>query len=182
MGLVLPVSHSGSMVSVQLKPTFKCLILDRDGVIIRDVDHLTKIEQVEILPGAADRIAAVNLMGIPVVVASNQSVVGRGLCTNEDVQAVNTYIATELAKMGAFIDFFVWCPHTPEDNCYCRKPKPGLLYRIANKLKLDLRECLMIGDAVTDKKAAIACRCPFVMVGKGGLAEWDLSTGKTRDR
>lgn len=152
----------------------KALLLDRDGTLIKLVDHLTQVEQVEILPGVAEKIAIANEWHIPIVVLTNQSVVGRGLCTNEDVQKVNLFISEELAKQNAYIDFFVWCPHKPEDNCYCRKPKPGLFYRVANKLKIDLRECLYIGDGVEDRKAAAACRCPFVKVGKGGLAEWEV--------
>ena len=173
MVLALPKSITMSVGSVVQMPTFKALLLDRDGTLIKDKGHLTKVEEVEILPGVAEKIAYANSLRIPIVVVTNQSVVGRGMCTNEDVQAVNLYLSEELAKQGAYLDFFVWCPHVPEDNCYCRKPKPGLLYRVANKLKLDLRECLFIGNGVEDRKAATACRCPFVKVGKGGLAEWD---------
>jgi histidinol-phosphate phosphatase family protein len=144
----------------------RAVILDRDGTIIKDVGHLTKVEQIEILPKVPEIIREINLQGWVVVVVTNQSVVGRGMCTNIDVEIVNDTITSMLLEQGAKIDAFVWCPHLPEDDCWCRKPRPGLLYRIAAAYHLDLRECLMIGDSETDMLAARSALCQFYHVKK----------------
>jgi histidinol-phosphate phosphatase family protein len=153
----------------------RAVLLDRDGTIIKDVDHLTKVEQIEILPGVAKVIREINLRGWVVLVVTNQSVVRRGMCTNADVELVNDTITMRLLEDGAKIDAFVWCPHLPEDDCWCRKPRPGLLYRLAAAYHLDLRECLMIGDSESDMLAARAALCNFYAVKKNvGLAQWDV--------
>lgn len=154
----------------------KAILIDRDGTIIRDVHHLTRPDQVEILPGAVERIREVNDAGLVVCVVSNQSVVGRGMCSIDDVLEVHSLLDRRLRDKGAVIDSFVFCPHHPDDGCFCRKPRPGLLYQAAVRHQLDLRECLMIGDAVSDGQAAEAAGCRFYHVDKNiGLVQWDPS-------
>jgi len=154
----------------------RAVFLDRDGTIIRQVDgeYVTKPEQIDILPGAAERIKAINEAGWLVCIVTNQQCVGRGLCTNEDVEEVHNRLALALALSDAQINSFVWCPHELSDECYCRKPRPGLLYRMAIAHKLDLRECLMIGDSESDMLAARAAGCQWFPVKKNvGLVQWD---------
>ena len=154
----------------------RAVFLDRDGTIIRQVDgeYVTKPEQIDILPGAADRIKAINEAGWLVCIVTNQRCVAQGLCTNDDVEEVNNRLALALVLSDARINSFVWCPHELSDECYCRKPRPGLLYRMAVAHKLDLRECLMIGDSESDMLAARAAGCQWFPVKKNvGLAQWD---------
>lgn len=154
----------------------RAVILDRDGTLIKQVDgeYVTKPEQIEILPSVADRIRAINEAGWLVCVATNQQCVGKGLCTNQDVEEVNETLTGMLAVSGAMINSFVWCPHLESDGCYCRKPRPGLLYRLAIAHHLDLRECLFIGDSESDMLAARAAGCQWYAVKKNvGLAQWE---------
>lgn len=155
----------------------RAVILDRDGTIIRQVDgeYVTRPDQIDILPGAAERIRAINESGFAVLVASNQACVGKGLCTNADVETVNNTLTKMLMVSNARIDAFVWCPHLKTDDCWCRKPRPGLLYRLAAAYYLDLRECLMIGDSESDMLAARAALCQWFPVKKNvGLAQFDV--------
>jgi histidinol-phosphate phosphatase family protein len=154
----------------------RAVILDRDGTINAQVDgeYVMKPEQLEILPGVAEVIREINLAGWAVLVATNQQCVGKGLCANADVEQVNDALTAMLLEQGARIDAFVWCPHLESDDCWCRKPRPGLLYRLAAAYYLDLRECLMIGDSETDMLAARAANCQFYPVKTNvGLAQWD---------
>jgi len=154
----------------------RAVILDRDGTIIKQVDgqYVTKPEQIEILPGAAKVIHEINKAGWLVAVATNQQCVAKGICKNEDVELVHEALVKALLLSNAKIDLFVWCPHFSDADCYCRKPRPGLLYRIAAAARADLRECLMIGDAETDMLAARAANCQYFGVKKNvGLAQWD---------
>lgn len=152
----------------------RAVLLDRDGTIIKDVDHLISPDQIELLPDVAERIREINLAGWIVCVVTNQSVVGRGLCTNADVEEANEKLTLMMIEQGAQINSFVWCPHLPADDCYCRKPRPGLLYRTAIAWHLDLRECLMIGDSESDMLAARATGCQFFKVKTNvGLTQWD---------
>lgn len=154
----------------------RAVLLDRDGTIIKDVGHLTDVDQVELLPGAMETIKAINDAGWLIIIVTNQSVVGRGLCTNKDVEKIhNTIIGMALAS-DAYINGFIWCPHLPEDDCFCRKPRPGLLYRAAAAYHLDLRECIMIGDQMTDMLAAKAVLCNWYKVKSDvGLAGFDVA-------
>lgn len=154
----------------------RAVILDRDGVLIRQVDgeYVTKPEQIEILPRVGEIIRKINEAGWLVCVTTNQQCVGKGLATNAEVEAVHEALTGALAVSGARINSFVWCPHLESDGCYCRKPRPGMLYRLAVAHHLDLRECLMIGDSENDMLAARAALCRWFPVKKNvGLQQFD---------
>jgi histidinol-phosphate phosphatase family protein len=154
----------------------RAVFLDRDGVLIEQVDgkYVTKPEQIKVLPEVGNRIATINRAGWLVCVVTNQACVHKDICTNEDVKEVHNKLIEMLAVSGARINSFVWCPHTQEEECYCRKPRPGMLYRMAVGHHLDLRECLMIGDSERDMLAARAAGCQFYEVKKNvGIAQWD---------
>lgn len=153
-----------------MKP-YQAVFLDRDGTIIRDVGHLTRKEDVELLSGAAEVIRRINELDILVLMVTNQSVIGNGLLTRERLVEINDHMQEILHREGAEIDAAFWCPHKPEDNCFCRKPRPGMLYTAAVKFQLDLRRCIMIGDTITDIQAAKAVRAKWYLVKKG-LGEW----------
>jgi histidinol-phosphate phosphatase family protein len=156
-----------------MKP-YQAVLLDRDGVILKLVDHLHNVEDVELLDGAADVIRQIGERGIPILVITNQSVIGRGLIDREGLRQIHERMGNLLADEGAKVDAVFYCPHTPEDDCFCRKPKPGLLYAAALKYKLDLRECILIGDQQSDMEAAIAANCPHKRVPTHiGLAFWE---------
>ncbi len=146
------------------------IILDRDGVINKDSDYYIK-SPAEWLPikGSLAAIARLKKAGHQVVVATNQSGVGRGLYTEEMLAAIHKKMTNDLAVAGGNIDGIYYCPHTPDDNCECRKPKAGLLEKIADDFQLDLTKAILIGDSLRDIQAAQAVGCPAVLVrtGKG---------------
>jgi D-glycero-D-manno-heptose 1,7-bisphosphate phosphatase len=158
------------------------IFLDRDGVIIEDVNYLARPDQVRILPGSAEAIASLNRAGWPVLVVTNQAGVGRGYFSEAAVVAVHGHLAAALATFGAVIDAFYFCPHHPEAEveryrlaCSCRKPQPGMLHRAAAELGLDLERSWLIGDRVSDLEAGAAAGARTILVRTGYGAAADVA-------
>ncbi len=146
------------------------IILDRDGVINEDSDDYIKTPAEWIpIPGSLKAIAALNHAGYQVAIATNQSGIARGLYTEAGLAEIHATLLLQLAAVGGHIDAIFYCPHHPDENCVCRKPKPGLLLQIAAQFKVDLKDALMVGDAARDIECAQAVGCPAVLVktGKG---------------
>ena len=151
----------------------KLVILDRDGTINEDsVDFVKSPEEWTPLPGALEAIARLNHAGWHVVVASNQSGLGRGLFDVSTLNAMHAKMHKLLAAVGARVDAIFYCPHAPDEGCHCRKPEPGLLEQIGERYGLDLRGVPMVGDSARDVLAAVAAGCEphVVLTGKG--AAW----------
>jgi len=148
----------------------KLVILDRDGVINQDSDAYIKHPD-EWLPiaGSMEAIARLNHAGYRVVVATNQSGLGRGLFDIDVLNAIHQKMFDTLSQHGGHIDSIFFCPHTPGDNCSCRKPKPELLLEIASRLDADLSEAVFIGDSLKDIQAArsAGAKSALVLTGKG---------------
>jgi D-glycero-D-manno-heptose 1,7-bisphosphate phosphatase len=126
----------------------KLVILDRDGVINHDSDQYIKSpEEWKPIPGSLAAIARLNQAGYRVVVATNQSGVGRGLFETDTLIAIHDKMHKALAQVGGRIDAIFFCPHTNADNCDCRKPKPGMLREIAARFNADLTGVPAIGDS-----------------------------------
>lgn len=146
------------------------IILDRDGVINHDSNEYIKSpEEFLAIPGSLAAIAQLNRAGFHVLIATNQSGIARGFFDLVTLDHIHKKLCHELASYGAFIKEFFFCPHHPDDGCYCRKPKPGLLEQIRNKYLLNLSETFFIGDSITDVQAAKAVACIPILVrtGKG---------------
>ena len=151
------------------------LFLDRDGVLIEEVEYLARPEQVRLIPGAAAAIRKVNDAGWRVVVVSNQSGVARGLFPESLLPEIHRVIADRLlAEAGARVDRFYYCPHHPTEgqggyriDCDCRKPKPGMLLKAAAELGIDLARSWMVGDRATDLQAGAAAGCRTILVRTG---------------
>jgi len=146
------------------------VFVDRDGVLIREVNYLKRPEQVQVLKGSAEAVAALRKAGFKVVVITNQSGVGRGYFTLADLKAAHARLASELRKRGALLDGLYFCPHAPDKACACRKPKTLMLRRAARDLKLDMKRSFFVGDTTTDVATALAAGCAPILVrtGKGG--------------
>ncbi len=135
----------------------KLVIMDRDGTINEDRDDFVKTADEWIaLPGALEAIAKLNHAGWHVVVASNQSGLGRGLFDVAALNAMHSKMFKQLAMLGGRIDAVFYCPHTPDENCACRKPQPGLYRQIAERYGLDLANVPVVADSARDLQAAIA--------------------------
>lgn len=162
----------------------KLLILDRDGVINEDSEEYIKSpEELHPLPGSLKAIAALNQAGYIVTVATNQSGVGRGYYSLEVLQTIHDKLNTLLAREGGHIDALVYCPHTPEDACECRKPKSGLIKQIlARYPDIHPSQVLMIGDSLRDLQAAWAEHCHAVLVRTGkGLGTQEKHSSSLED-
>lgn len=149
----------------------KLVILDRDGTINRDGDssYVRSPEEWQPLPGALEAMARLTHAGWHVVVASNQSGLGRGLFDVSMLNAIHALMLRELAKLGGRVDAIFYCPHAPEDACTCRKPLPGLFEQIGERFSIDLRGVPAVGDSLNDALAAAAAGCAphLVQTGKG---------------
>jgi D-glycero-D-manno-heptose 1,7-bisphosphate phosphatase len=129
------------------------VFLDRDGVLVRDVHYLRTPSQVEILPGVAPALRALEER-FYLIIATNQSGIARGFFTEADLLAIHAEIVLRLREAGARIDAFYYCPHLV--GCDCRKPAPGLLLRAKADWGLDLAGSAMIGDSARDVEAGRA--------------------------
>ena len=160
----------------------KCVFLDRDGVINQDPPHYVhKIEDMVILPNVGKAIRLLNDKGYLVIVVSNQSGVGRGRYTEADVNIFHKEMYNRIySAFGGRILHFYYCPHKPEDNCSCRKPKPGMLLNAAEKFDIDLSNSWLIGDKRTDCQAADAAEVRSILVLTGHGMEEVLKPGQHR--
>lgn len=148
----------------------KLAILDRDGVINHDSDaYIKHPDEWEAIPGSLDAIARLSRAGWKVVVATNQSGVGRGMFTMDTLNAIHAKLRREVALAGGHIDAIFVCPHGPDDACNCRKPRPGLFQEIARRYDIPLRDVPAVGDSLRDIQAADAagCRTWLVLTGNG---------------
>lgn len=148
----------------------RLVILDRDGVINYDSDQFIKSpEEWRPIPGSLEAIASLNQAGYKVVLASNQSGVGRGLFDMATLIAIHGKMHKLLAQMGGRIDAVFFCPHAADAGCACRKPRPGLLQEVASRYHQDLRGVPAIGDSLRDLQAAqaVGARPMLVRTGKG---------------
>ena len=147
----------------------KLCILDRDGTINVDRDDYVKSAfEWEPLPGALEAIARINHAGWHVVVASNQSGLGRGLFDVAALNAMHAKMHRMLAAVGGRVDAVFYCPHAPEEVCNCRKPAPGLFTQIAERYGVVLTGMPAVGDSARDLVAAQAVGCTphVVLTGK----------------
>jgi D-glycero-D-manno-heptose 1,7-bisphosphate phosphatase len=128
----------------------RVVILDRDGTIVRNRHYLSDPEGLEFLPGAADGLRALHQQSFGLVVITNQSGVGRGLFSLEQLQAMNARLMRMVEDIGARIERIYVCPHRPDENCACRKPRTLLLLQAATELKFDPARAVVIGDSPSD--------------------------------
>jgi histidinol-phosphate phosphatase family protein len=156
------------------------LLLDRDGVINEECEYLHNPKDLVLIAGAADAIAAINRGGFPVVVVTNQAGIGRGMYGADAYHGVNRAIDGLLALAGAHIDAWYFCPHLPDANCACRKPRPGMLLAAARDLGFDLVKSVLVGDKVSDLEAAraVGARTVLVRTGYGREVESELAAAK----
>ncbi|WP_374341628.1 D-glycero-beta-D-manno-heptose 1,7-bisphosphate 7-phosphatase [Azonexus sp.] len=148
----------------------KLVILDRDGVInVDSVQFIKNPAEWKPIPGSLEAIARLTQNGYKVVVATNQSGIGRGLFDMEMLNQIHARMHKEVVATGGRITAIFYCPHAADSQCECRKPKPGMFRRISETFNTDLRGVPAIGDSLRDLQAAAAAGClpVLVMTGKG---------------
>lgn len=156
----------------------RLVILDRDGVINEDSDSYIRSPAEFIpIPGSLEAIARLKKAGFTVVVATNQSGIGRGFFGFDALEDMHDKLRRLLAEVGGSVDGIFYCPHTPEDHCECRKPAPGLYRQISEQLGVELTGVPVIGDSFRDLEAAWAVNAIPVLV-RTGKGQRTLESGK----
>lgn len=146
----------------------KLILLDRDGVINFDSpDYIKSPEEWQPIPGSLEAIALLTRAGFTVAVTTNQSGVGRGYYDLKTLAAIHEKMLTQVREEGGEISAIFFCPHHPDEQCLCRKPKPGLLFQARDYFQADLSEVWSVGDSKRDIEAAVAAGCKPVLVRTG---------------
>ena len=156
--------------AVEKTRAVKLIVLDRDGTINHDSDQFIKSpDEWRPIPGSLEAIARLNHAGYRVVVATNQSGIGRGLFDMDTLNAIHEKMHRSLAQVGGRIDAVFYCPHTADAGCDCRKPKPGLLQEAGKRFHLGMTGVPVIGDGLRDLQAAalVGGQPILVLTGKG---------------
>ena len=158
------------------------IVLDRDGVINRDSrDFIKSAAEWEPLPGSIEAIAYLSRAGFTVAVASNQSGLGRGLFDRRALDAMHRKLRRLVVKAGGRIDRIVVCPHTPDDGCDCRKPRAGLLHRLARYYDTDLGGVPVVGDSQRDLAAAVTANARPILVRTGNGKKTEAALARSFD-
>jgi len=155
----------------------KAVFLDRDGTIVEDTGYLHEISKVKFLPRVSLAIKLLNGNGFKVIIVTNQAGVARGYFTEETVQEINSYIQDRLAEQAAAIDMIYYCPHHIEgvveeyrQECYSRKPNPGMIEQAVRELGIDLADSFVIGDKPSDIEAGHRAGCRSILLADGDSA------------
>ncbi len=165
-------------------PLSRAVFLDRDGVLIADVDHLTSVEQVRVLPRVPEALARLRATGWKLIIATNQTVVARGSITEERLREIHQVLLGQLRARGIEIDAVYYCPHHPDGAvpeyrqvCDCRKPNAGMLLRAAEEWHLDLGASVVVGDAPSDIEAGRRAGCWTVLIHDAEGRDTQRSSG-----
>ena len=153
----------------------QAVFLDRDGVITQEPPyHAHKLNQLKLIPRAADAIRRLNENSFTVIIVSNQAGIARGYYKEEDTTLFNQALIGKLAGDGAYINAIYYCPHHPDAvidelrvDCDCRKPRPGLLLKAKEELNIDLNQSFMVGDKLSDIEAGKRAGCKTILVRMG---------------
>ena len=160
------------------KSMLPAVFLDRDGVLIEyRKNYIRQWSDVVFYGSSLNALAALRELPCRVFIVTNQSAVGRGLITIKDAVEINNRIVSMVEQGGGRVDAVYMCPHKPEDNCDCRKPKPGMIYQAAEAYGIDLQNSLIIGDSLSDLEAGQAAGIRhryLVRTGRGAQEETSL--------
>lgn len=157
------------------------IFIDRDGVINcrRPDDYVLDYSQFVFVTGVRPALKQLANLGLPMIVISNQAAVGKGLLHPAGLEEITARMQKDLLNDGTALTAAYYCPHRPDENCVCRKPKPDLLYQAANDFDIDLGRSVFIGDSETDIQAARSAGCHPILFGSGlcsssGSAKWKV--------
>ena len=143
----------------------KAIFLDRDGILNKNRnDYVKNIDELEIHPSIGNFVKKLDENGFLIFVVTNQSAINRGLTTHENVEKIHSKIQSFLNQFGTKINRFYYCPHTPSENCNCRKPKPGLLIKSIKDFSINPSSSWMIGDMDTDVAAGNSVGCKTIKI------------------
>jgi len=147
----------------------KVAFLDRDGVINRDsADYIKHWSEFEFLPKSLEALKQLKQNGFTTIVITNQSVIHRKMVSREGLDHIHTRMKASVQSSGGETTDIFFCPHTPEDRCDCRKPKPGLIYQAKKRYRIDLANAVMVGDTAKDIECARNAGCRYALLVKTG--------------
>lgn len=155
----------------------KLVLLDRDGVVNVDSEHYIKSPaEWTLLPGSGEAIGQLCAAGYRISLITNQSGIARGLFSEHDLMAIHAAMQQSLAAFGGGIEAIFYCPHGPDDDCQCRKPRTGLLEQAAQYFKHDLHGIPFVGDSLRDLHCAMrfGCQPTLVLTGNGQRTQHEL--------
>ena len=142
----------------------RAVFLDRDGTIAKDVPYCSRVEDFDILDSVAQAIRLLNEQSFKVIVITNQSGIARGRFTQQTLALIHQRMQEELAEHGARVNGIFVCPHHPDEECECRKPKPALILQAAEEMGIELRLSYMVGDDAKDIEAGSSAGCKTVLI------------------
>ena len=142
----------------------RAVFLDRDGTMAKDVHYCSRPEDFELFPNTAKAIKLLNDHSFKVIVVTNQSGIARGYFSEEMLAQIHEKMSKELAKKGGRVDAIYYCPHHPEANCDCRKPKPKLILQAVRDFDIDLKHSFVVGDLQIDVDLGRAVGCKTILV------------------
>lgn len=168
----------------------RAVFLDRDGTIDKEVDYLNSVDDLVLIPGAAEAIRMLNQNSIKVIIATNQAGIAKGYLSEKTVEEIHRELKRKLEEEGAFVDAIYYCPHHPDFggvkykvNCACRKPEPGMFKQAAAEHNLDLANSYSIGDKIDDLLAGkrVGGKTILVLTGYGNEEKQRLTTDNRPD-
>ncbi len=146
----------------------KAIFLDRDGVLNKNKDDYVKnISELEIFPFISEPIRKFQSAEFKIIVITNQSAINRGLMTEKNLNEIHEKIQSFLIQNNTKIDYFYYCPHTPNENCSCRKPKSGLLLKAIDDFSIDVNNSWFVGDRDSDIQAGQSVGCNTLKIQEG---------------
>ena len=145
--------------------TNRAVFLDRDGTVAKNINYCSCPEDFELLPDTGKAIRLLNQHGFKVIVITNQSGIARGFFTKETLAKIHDKMEDELAKEEAWVDAIYYCPHHPDDNCKCRKPKPKLALQAAKDHNIELGSSFVVGDQPMDIDLGKAIGSRTILIG-----------------
>ncbi len=156
----------------------KAVFLDRDGVINkrpREGDYVKSWNEFAFLPDVDEAIKLINKNNCLAIIITNQAGIGKGLFKEKELKEIHLKMQKELEKKRARIDAIYFCPHRPDENCSCRKPKTGMLNKAKSDFRLDLKDCYIIGDNPSDMETGkkVGCKTIFISREKENLPKVD---------
>lgn len=154
----------------------RAIFLDRDGVLNADSEEFIKSpDELHLLPGVPESLARLSEAGYALIVVTNQSGVGRGLVSEEDLAAIHDRLRLAIEAEGGRLTAVYYCPHHPDDRCVCRKPSPEMVRRAAREHHLDLQASFFVGDKPRDISCGAEAGCKTILVLSGLEKEYDPS-------
>jgi len=155
--------------------TNRAVFLDRDGTMAKDVHYCRRPEDFKLFPNTAKAIKLLNEHGFKVIVVTNQSGIARGYFTEETLAQIHEKMKSDLAKEGAWIDGIYYCPHHPDDNCDCRKPKPKLVLQAVRERDIELKHSFVVGDLEMDVGLGKAVGCKTILLRDSPQEDMSIS-------